>query len=265
MAYVSLSTRDLNILEKIQDPEFDPSRTVQIDASLPRDPHVTDPTQYDDIATQESKIILAVQQSELELAGLKPRTGAEPVDAYKNCLSELGALLSSNPSYASARNNRAQAIRRLYGDGLLVVGVEQADGHLVLNSERSARLSAASEVLSDLETCISLLSPTTPNAHLSPHAAKTLSLAHTQRAAIYHQTSKLIARGGEVDIDSLRREASWQRLDFEEAASADFALGGRYGNEIAKGLAVSTNPTAKLCGQMVRQAMKKEYGPVFSG
>ena len=53
-------------------------------------------------------------------------------------------------------------------------------------------------------------------------------------------------------------------IDFEEAASRDFALGGRYGNEIAKGLAVSTNPTAKLCGQMVREAMKKEYGPAYA-
>jgi hypothetical protein len=36
-------------------------------------------------------------------------------------------------------------------------------------------------------------------------------------------------------------------------------MGGRYGNEIAKALAVSTNPTAKLCGEMVREAMRKEY------
>lgn len=226
---------------------------------------MVDPTLYDDIATKEKRIVLAVQQSELELAGLRPKTGADPVDAYKKCLSELGALLSENPSYASARNNRAQAIRRLYGDGLLVVRLEPSDSRLLSSSDRSARLSAACQALSDLETCISLLSPTSSNARLSPHAAKTLSLAHTQRAAIYHQTSKMLARGGEVDIDPLRREASWQRLDFEEAASTDFALGGRYGNEIAKGLAVSTNPTAKLCGQMVKEAMKKEYGPAFSG
>jgi hypothetical protein len=36
-------------------------------------------------------------------------------------------------------------------------------------------------------------------------------------------------------------------------------MGGRYGNEIAKALAVSANPTAKLCGEMVREAMRKEY------
>lgn len=75
----------------------------------------------------------------------------------------------------------------------------------------------------------------------------------------------MLARGGELEVDSSRREASWKKLDFEEAASLDFALGGRFGNEVAKGLAVSTNPTAKLCGQMVREAMKKEYGPAFGG
>ena len=36
-------------------------------------------------------------------------------------------------------------------------------------------------------------------------------------------------------------------------------LGGRYGNEIARNLAVGTNPVAKLCGEMVREAMRKEY------
>ncbi|KAF3766102.1 hypothetical protein M406DRAFT_351324 [Cryphonectria parasitica EP155] len=266
MAYLSsLSTRDLNILEKIQDPEFDPSQTVQVDSSLPKDPNVQNITEYESIAAEEKRIILAVQQAELQLAGLRPRTNTNPVDAYKECLAGLGTLLSSNPSYGSARNNRAQASRRLYGDGMLVAGVEPSDNPLIVGGDRDERLSAAGQALSDLETCISLLSPTSPHARLSPHAAKTLSLAHTQRAAIYHQTSKMLARGGELDVDPARREASWKRLDFEEAASMDFALGGRYGNEIAKGLAVSTNPTAKLCGQMVREAMKKEYGPAFGG
>lgn len=250
--------------EKIQDPEFDPSQTVQVDTSWPKDPNVTNVTEYDRLATEEKRIILAVQQAELQLAGLKPQAGADPIDSYKECFAELGRLISKNPSYASARNNRAQASRRLFGDGMLVEGVEPSDKPLIVDGDGDERLSAAIETLSDLETCISLLSPKGPHSRLSPHAAKTLSLAHTQRAAIYHQTSKMLARGGEVRIAS-RRETSWKRLDFEEAASLDFALGGRYGNEIAKGLAVSTNPTAKLCGQMVREAMKKEYGPAFSG
>lgn len=206
-----------------------------------------------------------MQQAELQLAGLKPSTGIKIVDAYKDCLDGLSALITANPSYASARNNRVQAIRRLYGDGMLVTGVDASDGLLTGEDDRQDKQAVASQALSDLDTCISLLSPTESHAQISAHAVKTLSLAHTQRAAIYHQTSKDLSRGGEVDIQRGRREASWTKLDFEEAASSDFAMGGRYGNEIAKGLAVSTNPTAKLCGQMVREAMKREYGPALNG
>ncbi len=49
-------------------------------------------------------------------------------------------------------------------------------------------------------------------------------------------------------------------MEFEESASRDFTMGGRYGNEVAKALAVASNPTAKLCGAMVKEAMRKEYG-----
>lgn len=251
--------------EKMQDPEFDPSQAVEVDSSLPKDPHVTDVTEYERIATEEKKMILAVQQVELQLAGLKSMAGNNPVDAYKDCLSGLSTLITAYPSYASARNNRVQAIRRLYGDAMLVTGIVPSDTPLVGEGNGQDRQAAASQALSDLDTCIILLSPTEGHAHMSPHAVKTLSLAHTQRAAIYHQTSKVLAKGGELDVQGGRREASWSKLDFEEAASSDFAMGGRYGNEIAKGLAVSTNPTAKLCGQMVREAMKREYGPAFNG
>jgi hypothetical protein len=34
-------------------------------------------------------------------------------------------------------------------------------------------------------------------------------------------------------------------------------MGGRYGNEVAKALAVSMNPTAKLCGEIVKDAMRR--------
>lgn len=247
--------------EKIQDPEFDPAQAVQVDVSLPKDPNVTNTADYERIAAEEKRIVVAVQQVELEIAGLRPKTGIDSVEAYRNCLDDLSMLISQNPAYASAKNNRAQAIRRMYGDGMLVVGVHTLDGPLISGCEREERLLASEQALSDLDACISSLSPVGTHPRLSPHAAKTLSMAHTQRAAIYHQTSKMMGQGGTLDLSSGRREASWGQLDFEEAASRDFALGGRFGNEIAKGLAVSTNPTAKLCGQMVREAMKKEYGP----
>lgn len=122
---------------------------------------------------------------------------------------------------------------------------------------------AALTILSDLDEAISLLTPKNSFAPISPVTGKTLSQAHTQRAAMYYMTSKLIQSDVTISLDG-RKEEKWTKLDFESAASRDFALGGRYGNEIAKGLAVSTNPTAKLCGQIVREAMKKEYGPAFA-
>lgn len=238
---------------------------VQVDETLPKDPHITDVTEYERVATEERRLILAVQQAEIQLAGPGPKTGLDPPKTYEECVAGLSELVSTNPSYASARNNRAQANRRLHGDGMLVSGLDPSDSPLIVECDSEDRRAAARRTLSDLDTCISLLTPSGSYPRLSRQAARTLSSAHTQRAAIYHQTSKMLATGGVLNVDQERTEAGWEKIDFEEAASRDFALGGRYGNEVAKGLAVSTNPTAKLCGQMVREAMKKEYGPAFSG
>ncbi|KAJ9165048.1 Tetratricopeptide repeat protein 36-like protein [Coniochaeta hoffmannii] len=262
MAY-PLSTRDIHVLEKIKDPESDPSAGVAIDRSLPADPHVKDQSTYLKIVQQEKEVIFPMQSLELQIAGQRPSSGLDVVEEYRRCVTSLDDLIKSYPDYASARNNRAQALRRLYGDSMLVEGASPFPQVLIRDAEESERMEAARTVLLDLDRSVALLSPDHPKASLSAQAAKTLSMAHTQRAAIYHMTSKLLASGRSVSLDSSRREAAWGRLEFEEAASRDFALGGRYGNEIAKGLAVSTNPTAKLCGQIVREAMKKEYGPAF--
>lgn len=37
-------------------------------------------------------------------------------------------------------------------------------------------------------------------------------------------------------------------------------MGGRYGNEVAREMAKGTNPYAKLCGEIVREAMRAEMG-----
>jgi len=52
---------------------------------------------------------------------------------------------------------------------------------------------------------------------------------------------------------------------FEELASADFAIAGRYGNKTARDLAVKTNPYAKLCGQIVREALQREIKTYYEG
>jgi hypothetical protein len=155
------------------------------------------------------------------------------------------------------RETIAQALRRIYGDGILVKGIakslpEEAEP-LDPSASDQALISASNTILSDLTIAISLLTPTNPFSPLSSQAAKTLSQAYTQRGAIYHLTGKHLShKGAELRIDPSRKEAAWKTVDFEENASRDFMMGGRYGTVI-------TNPTAKLCGEMVREAMRKEY------
>lgn len=263
MTAVSLSTRDIHVLEKIKDPESDPTTGIVIDTSLPRDPHIIDTSVYERVVAKERAIIQSIQKLEIQLSQARSMDSNDiAVSGYQECLSQLGGLISEHPNYASARNNRAQVLRRLYGDAMLLSVTSGMPMPLIEEPDKSSKMLAATTALEDTETSIALLSPSSPNGRLSPQAARTLSMAHTQRAALYLKTSKLLSHRS-LEVDEKRREAHWTRLDFEEAASADLALGGRYGNEIAKGLAVSVNPTAKLCGQMVREAMKKEYGPAF--
>ena len=63
------------------------------------------------------------------------------------------------------------------------------------------------------------------------------------------------------EVELVKEIRGWTVVEFAEAASRDFWMGGRYGNEVARGLAVHANPTAKLCGQMVKEAMRREFEP----
>lgn len=260
-----LSVRDQQVLRKMQDPEYGtggPGSEAVTDPSLPRDPHILDADLYSSLVREEGCILGAVQAVEAQLAEQgRQESGLQgAVARYRDCLARLDRLVAGHPDYASARNNRAQAIRRLYGDTMLLQEEAAAPARgLLAAPDRRERRQAATTALQDLERSIGLLSPARPGAALSPQAARTLSMAHTQRAAIYLATSKMSSEAV-LDLDEDRPEAGWSRLGFEEAASRDFALGGRYGNPIAQGLAVSVNPTAKLCGQIVREAIKEEYG-----
>ena len=263
MTTVNLSKHDINVLEKIKDPEADPMTAVIIDSSLPRDPHVTESSLYEQIVERERSIIKSIQTLEMELSQSQSLDSDEvAAKGYQTCIGELDNLISEHPNYASARNNRVQALRRLYGDAMLLSETSGMPMPLLESPEPEDRRRAAMTALEDMELSIRLLSPPSSRGPVSPQVARTLSMAHTQRAAVYLKTSKMLPHRS-LDIDQTRPESGWSRVEFEEAASHDLALGGRYGNQIAKGLAVSVNPTAKLCGQMVREAMKKEYGPGF--
>lgn len=264
--HVDLTQRDINVLEKMRDPDYNPAANLVLDERLPRDPHVTDPDVYDQISGRERTIIQSLRQVEADLDASQAEDAYDvAVAGYRAALAQLDDLVAAHPRYASARNNRAQIVRRLYGDKMLLpVAMSASAMPLVQSPSAEEKRRAAAQALGDLEVSIALLTPEALATPMAPTAARTLSSALTQRGAIYLQTGKKPA-DTELDIDASRKESTWSAYAFQEAASHDLALGGRYGNEIAKNLAVSVNPTAKLCGQIVREAMRKEYGPGFMG
>ena len=167
MASATLTRHDLSILEKIKDPESAPSSPLLIDDSLPRDPHITDPLKYSIITQREREIISSIQSLELQVAGLKPTSSSSsPLTHYLSAVKDLDTLITSCPNYASARNNRAQALRRIYGDGILVSNstLLQNEDFQVLDPKPSdtVLITASTTILQDLSTAITLLTPTTP-------------------------------------------------------------------------------------------------------
>lgn len=236
-----LSTHDSTVLEQIFDPESAPTpSSVTIDTNLPAFPHIK---VYSTLTSLKTTEILAIR-------------AAEAGDASK-ALSLLSQAIESQPSYCSAYNNRAQVYR-------VTVALKNEVGMDNLFAADQATRDAILNAYKDLTKAINLATPRTPTEPISPQTAKMLANAHTQRATILHTTSKHFAerpKGME-----LPKELAYLGNDvgaWEEAASRDFFWGGRYGNELAKAMAVHTNPYAKLCGSIVKEAMKKEIGEAF--
>ena len=49
-----------------------------------------------------------------------------------------------------------------------------------------------------------------------------------------------------------------EQSELEELASKDFAAAARYGDEAAREMSVRTNPYAKMCGAIVKNALREE-------
>ncbi|MCJ1372806.1 hypothetical protein MMC20_004031 [Loxospora ochrophaea] len=250
----ALTSNDSVVLSRLFDPESSPNSGVTIDLSLPADPHVKDPEVLNELKQQEAAIIKCTESLLQD-----PSTASQKEDIFLDARAKLTSLIDSIPNYASARVNRAQLLRLQHGSTLLVKSLEDAGV-----SGTSPSAAAAALALSDLTTAIRLLSPASPQSPISSAQCRTLAQAHTQRAALYYVTSKSLSTLKDSTSEEPNQKIlasdlkHWNKQDFEAAASRDFLMGGRYGNEIGKALAVYTNPTAKLCGQMVHEAMRRE-------
>ena len=127
-----------------------------------------------------------------------------------------------------------------------------------------------STLWTDLAKAIELASPPSSFAALSPLQAKILASAYTHRGHLTWQLAKFTdplstpnvhcepaqSRNHEQHLPPELRGKSKEKL--EEIASRDFEMGGRYGNKIAREMATRTNPYAKLCGNIVKEAMRRE-------
>ncbi|CAK4030872.1 Hypothetical predicted protein [Lecanosticta acicola] len=235
---VQLSKADSKVLAQVFDPESSPNRPeVLVDPSLPPDARIQDQDLLSTLKAQEKRAIRVIEEYEKSRGTSSPSKEA----AYLSALSILDNLISQRPEYASARNNRAQLRRWRFEDRRLLFSATKSEGLAAVH---------------DLQTSISLASPGRPSEAVSPGQGKLLAQSYTQLAAIYHAGSKDLAEASSNDIEIDGEKWTGQR--FEEEASRLFYLGALYGNEVAKALAVHTNPHAKLCGNIVKEAMRKE-------
>jgi hypothetical protein len=264
----TLSAADEHTLVQVFDPESAPTApSIVIDPTLPSDPNITSTVLLKQLKAREVEAVRLVEKySETPtLSFTGPPTGSISGDnnerkhaTYLEALKVLDALINEHPGYASAYNNRAQLRRWRYGDAL------QDQSQL---QSRSELAEAYRDVMFDLERAIELVTPPNGTSRTSPAQAKLLGQAWMQKGALYWGMSRQsgastkpmtvassATANAAVDLEILHLDKS----QLEEEGSRCFYMAGMYGNEAGKNLAVHTNPYARLCGNIVKEAMKRE-------
>ncbi|KAK7535710.1 hypothetical protein IWX49DRAFT_260518 [Phyllosticta citricarpa] len=226
----TLSSNDAKVLSAIFDPESSLSASVKIKGDCQKLPHISD------------ELLPSLQATEREaIRPLGTSTRPETKD-LKTAIESLNLLIATNPQYASAYVNRAQALRLLIDDGG--------------NFFHAGNLDVISALFADLAQCIHLLSPRSPQDTVSPLQARLLATSHSHRGYLFLKAAK-VAGGSRLEVgpDEVKGK---DRDELEERASREFYVGGMYGDKMAKQLAVKTNPYARLCGAIVKQALRQE-------
>ncbi|KAJ5090021.1 hypothetical protein N7532_008705 [Penicillium argentinense] len=245
-----LTSNDSAVLQALFDAESSPSSGITIDSNLPSWSAIVNISQQD-LATlnnREAEIIRKLQDSE----NPSQKTIQSALDA-------LDALISKYPTYPPAYTNRAQTIRLLVDTQYKQSHPENTDSSDdALFTPEAADFS--SRIFADLGQAITLATPSSPADALSTVQARLLADAHTHRGYLLLKAARVkkntvLPPMEEVGPERLRGLSA---DELEEMASRDFFLGGRFGNKIAQQLAVQTNPYAKMCGAIVKEAMRKE-------
>lgn len=245
----SLTSNDSAVLQALFDAESSPSSGITIDPLLPSWPTSLNITETD---------LASLKQRETDIIR-KLQTDTSPSEETLNsALKDFDTLLNEKPTYPSAYTNRAQTLRLLVD---LIYNKETDTGpstelaDAALFAPQTSQL--CSRIFSDLGQAITLATPVSPAEAVSAAQARLLADAHTHRGYLLLKAARVKKGLGDDQAGPERlRGLSADRL--EEMASRDFFFGGRYGNKVAQQLAVQTNPYAKMCGAIVKEAMKKE-------
>lgn len=225
----ALSANDARILNALFDPETLPSSVAKsrdasaIDATLPAHPTISS-SQLSVLETQQNDIVRQTSSD----------TSIQTIDS---AIGSLDSIITSNPSYPSAFVNRAM-LRRLKIEALLP---SKANIFSAPESEIEA-------LFTDLARAIYLSLPTSSQtAPVSPYQARILRTAYSHRAFL--------------NLKASETKTEWKGLgksELEELASKDFAAAARFGDEAAREMSVRTNPYAKMCGAIVKNALEEE-------
>lgn len=224
----SLSSRDNLILQSLFDPEAASAPAADKPPATTSLPHFTEHV-FSAIAKREHTILQPLARDQ------------HSKSVVESVIQELSQLIDEFSQYASGYVNRAQASR-------LLIDVED-----LFSSDHA---SASARVFDDLSRGIELATPPDSSSSASQHQSKILATAYTHRGFLLLKAADMVKNGRTVHgVNSL---ATSNATSIEEIASEDFARGGRYGNALGKQMAVRTNPYAKMCGAIVKDALQQE-------
>ncbi|KXG48159.1 Tetratricopeptide-like helical [Penicillium griseofulvum] len=247
----SLTSNDSAVLQALFDAESSPSSGVIVDSSLPSWPSSLNITETD---------LVSLKQRETDIIRELQSNKSPSIETVQSALEDFDTLLTRNPTYPSAYTNRAQTLRLLVD---LIYNKEAGDDRGTDTELADAALFApstsqlCSRIFSDLGQAITFATPASPADAVSSTQARLLADAHTHRGYLLLKAAR-VKKAGSGDETGPERLRGLSADQLEEMASRDFFFGGRYGNKVAQQLSVQTNPYAKMCGAIVKEAMRKE-------
>ncbi|KAJ5669620.1 hypothetical protein N7462_010690 [Penicillium macrosclerotiorum] len=248
----SLTQNDASVLQALFDAESSPSSGITVDQSLPSWPPSVTISQEDlsSLKIQETDIVRRLQ-----------RVTTPDRELIDSTLEAFNSLVNEFSTYPPAYTNRAQVLRILVDHAYNEKHPHsiEAERDDALFTPEAAELSSC--VFADLGQAIKFATPASPADPVSSVQARLLADAHTHRGYLLLKAARV--KKNRLEQHNLQpvgpeRLQGLNADQLEEMASRDFFLGGRYGNKVGQQLAVQTNPYAKMCGAIVKEAMRKE-------